>query len=150
MGSYASERAAKRIAELRGRGLDLVSFWCEARDAIASAVPYHMTPCWFTLIQHRCSSPAITTTATSGSSQPNGSRGMPDDFDLHSLADIARSKAGVSTLHEVTGGDPSRSRAWREYVQPYGAEQQLGLALRRQSERRGGCSPSTVNRALSL
>jgi DNA-binding CsgD family transcriptional regulator len=132
VGSYASERAAKRIAELRGRGLDLVSFWCEARDVIASAVPYYMTPCWFTL---------DPTSLLVTSHHDHGHLGefpaewlaweyYEDDFDLHSLADVARSKAGISTLHEVTGGDPSRSRAWREYLRPYGAEQELRLALR--------------------
>jgi hypothetical protein len=63
MGSHAKERAAERIAELPGRGLDLVSFWCEVRDVIASAVPYYLTPCWFTLVRRRCWSRAITTTA---------------------------------------------------------------------------------------
>jgi DNA-binding CsgD family transcriptional regulator len=109
-----------------------VTFWCEARDAIASAVPYYMTPCWFTL---------DPTSLLVTSHHDHGYLGefpgewlaweyYGDDFDLHSLAGIARSKAGISTLHEVTGGDPSRSRAWREWVQPYGAEQELGLALR--------------------
>jgi DNA-binding CsgD family transcriptional regulator len=132
VGSYANERAAERIAELRGRGLDLVTFWCEARDAIASAVPYYMTPCWFTL---------DPTSLLVTSHHDHGYLGefpaewlaheyYENDFDLHSLADVARSKAGISTLHEVTGGDPSRSRAWREYLYPYGAEQELRLALR--------------------
>jgi DNA-binding CsgD family transcriptional regulator len=132
VGSYANERAAERIAELRGRGLDLVSFWCEARDAIARAVPYYMTPCWFTL---------DPTSLLVTSHHDHGHLGeipaewlaheyYEDDFDFHSLADVARSKAGISTLHEVTGGDPSRSRAWREYVYPYGGEQELRLALR--------------------
>jgi DNA-binding CsgD family transcriptional regulator len=51
-----------------------------------------------------------------------------DDF--HHLADVARSARGISTLHEATGGDPSRSRAWREYVHPYGGDQELLVALR--------------------
>jgi DNA-binding CsgD family transcriptional regulator len=132
VGSYASERAAIRIAELRGRGLDLVSFWCEARDAIASAVPYYMTPRWFTL---------DPTSLLVTSHHDHGYLGefpaewlaweyYENDFDLHSLADVARSKAGISTLHEVTGGDLSRSRAWRDYLHSYGAEQELRLALR--------------------
>ena len=132
MGSYANERAAKRIAELRGRGLDLVSFWCEARDAIASAVPYYMTPCWFTLDPASLLVTSHHDHGYLGDIPPEwlAQEYYEDDFDLHSVADVARSKAGISTLHEVTGGDPSRSRAWRECVQPYGAEQQLGLALR--------------------
>jgi DNA-binding CsgD family transcriptional regulator len=121
-----------RIAELRGRGLDLVTFWCEARDAIASAVPHYLTPCWFTLDP---TSLLVTSHHNHGYLAEFPADWLAweyydDDFNFHSLADIARSKAGISTLHEATGGDPSRSRAWREYVQPYGAEQELGLALR--------------------
>jgi hypothetical protein len=55
------------------------------------------------------------------------------DDDLHKLADVARSARGISTLHEATGGDPSRSRAWRDYVQPHGGDQQLFVALRTQT-----------------
>ena len=32
--------------------------------------------------------------------------------DVNQMADIARSETGISTLHEATGGDPSRSRRW--------------------------------------
>jgi len=149
VGSYANERAAKRIAELRGRGLDLVTFWCEARDAIASAVPYYITPCWFTL---------DPTSLLVTSHHDHGHLGefpaewlaqeyYEDDFDLHSLVDVARSKAGISTLHEATGGDPSRSRAWREYVHPYGAEQELGLALRTPAGEVWGVLTLTVSQA---
>ena len=109
-----------------------MSFWCEARDVIARAVPYYMTPCWFTL---------DPTSLLVTSHHDHGHLGQipaewlaheyyEDDFDFHSLADVARSDLGISTLHEVTGGDPSRSRAWREYVHPYGGEQELRLALR--------------------
>ena len=38
MSSYAKERASDRIAELAGSGHDLVTFWCESREAIAPAV----------------------------------------------------------------------------------------------------------------
>lgn len=48
MGWYAKERASERIAALAGEGLDLVTFWREASEAVASAVPYYITPCWFT------------------------------------------------------------------------------------------------------
>jgi DNA-binding CsgD family transcriptional regulator len=46
------------------------------------------------------------------------------------MTDIARSEHGVSTLYEATGGDPSRSFAWNEYMRPYGADQELLVALR--------------------
>jgi hypothetical protein len=149
VGSYANERAAKRIAELRGRGLDLVTFWCEARDAIASAVPYYITPCWFTL---------DPTSLLVTSHHDHGHLGefpaewlaqeyYEDDFDLHSLVDVARSKAGISTLHEATGGDPSRSRAWREYVHRTEPSRSWDWPYGRQRERFGGCSLFTVSQA---
>ena len=124
-----------------------MSFWCEARDAIASAVPYYMTPCWFTLDP---ASLLVTSHHDHGYLEDFPAEWLAweyyeDDFDLHSLADVARFKAGISTLHEVTGGDPSRSRAWRECA-PYGAEQQLGLALRTPAREAWGCSPFTVSR----
>lgn len=58
--------------------------------------------------------------------------------DHHKLVDVARSERGISTLHEVTGGDLSRSRGWEMFIKPYGGEQQLLLALRtRTKEVRG-------------
>ena len=49
MSADARRRAADRIARLAWRHLDLVSFWRESAEAIASAVPYYWTPCWYTL-----------------------------------------------------------------------------------------------------
>jgi DNA-binding CsgD family transcriptional regulator len=133
MGSDANERAAKRIAELPGLGLDLVAFWCEARDAIAGAVPYYLTPCWFTLDP---ASLLVTSHYDHGLLSELPAEWLAHEYyedDFHNLADVACSQRGISTLHEATGGDPSRSRAWRQYVHPYGGEQQLRLALRTQS-----------------
>jgi DNA-binding CsgD family transcriptional regulator len=46
------------------------------------------------------------------------------------MAEIARSPTGIGTLHEATGGDPSRSERWTRYIEPYGGEQELLVALR--------------------
>jgi DNA-binding CsgD family transcriptional regulator len=46
------------------------------------------------------------------------------------MSSVARSASGVATIHEATGGDPGRSPGWRSFVQPYGGDQQLMLALR--------------------
>jgi DNA-binding CsgD family transcriptional regulator len=46
------------------------------------------------------------------------------------LADVARSQRGISTIHEATSGDPSRSPGWRQFVQPYGGEQEVLVAMR--------------------
>ena len=130
MGRYAKERARERIAQLAGQGLDLVTFWSESRDVLAPAVPHYLVPCWFTL------DPAslLTTSHYDHDLIPD----LPPEWlaheyygdDFHDMAGVARSERGTSTMHEATGGDPSLSRAWREYIQPYGAEQELMVALR--------------------
>jgi DNA-binding CsgD family transcriptional regulator len=130
MRSYAKERAAERIAELPAKGLELVAFWCEARDALASAVPYYMTPCWFTLDPASLLVTSHHDHGMIGELPPEWLAHEYYEDDFHSLADVARSARGISTLHEATGGDPSRSRGWREHVEPYGAEQELLVALR--------------------
>ncbi len=132
MGLYAKERARERIAELAGRGLDLPTFWRESSEAVATAIPHCMSPCWFTF------DPAsLLVTSHYQAEIPE----LPPEWlaheyfedDFHKMADIARSERGASTLHEATGGDPSRSHAWREYMQPYGVDQELLVALRTQA-----------------
>ena len=128
MGWYAQERAHERIAALAGQGLDLPTLWQEATDAIASVVPHYMTPCWFTL------DPASL--LVTSHYQPD----LPElpaewlaaeyhDEDFHDLASVARSEAGLSTLYEATGGDPSRSPRWHANM-TMGGDQELLVALR--------------------
>jgi DNA-binding CsgD family transcriptional regulator len=133
MGSYARQRAAERIAELPGKGLDLMTFWCEARDALASTVPYYLTPCWFTLDPASLLVTSHHGHGMIGELPPEWLAHEYYEDDFHNLAGVARSEPGISTLHEATGGDPSRSRGWREHVHPYGAEQELLVALRTQT-----------------
>jgi DNA-binding CsgD family transcriptional regulator len=131
VGLYAKERARERIARLAGQGLDLVTFWRESSDVVATAVPHYMSPCWFTL------DPA---SLLATSHYQDGLPEIPPEWlaheyyedDFHKMADVARSERGVSTLYEATGGDPSRSPAWNAYLRPYGADQELLVALRTQ------------------
>jgi DNA-binding CsgD family transcriptional regulator len=133
VGWYAKERASERIARLAGQGLDLVSFWRESGDAIAGVVPHYLAPCWFTL------DPAslLVTSHFDHDVIPE----LPDDWlaheyyedDFQKMADVARSERGMSTLHDATGGDPSRSPGWNRYIRPYGGDQELIVALRTQS-----------------
>jgi DNA-binding CsgD family transcriptional regulator len=131
MWTYArSERAAERIAHAAGTGLDLVGFWSEARDALASAVPYYLTPCWYTLDP---ASLLATSHYDHGMIPQLPSEWLAHEYeqdDVHKLSDIARSRTGISTLHQATDGDPRRSRRWHQYIRPYGGEQELLLALR--------------------
>jgi DNA-binding CsgD family transcriptional regulator/GAF domain-containing protein len=130
VGGYARERARERIARLAGQGLDLVSFWCEARDVLAAAVPHYLTPCWFTLDP---ASLLVTSHYDHGLLPQLPPEWLVHEYsedDFHKLADVARSARGLSTLHEATGGDPSRSPGWTRYVRPYGGDQELLVALR--------------------
>src|SRR5680860_1000201 len=89
-----------------------------------------MAPCWFTF------DPAslLVTSHYDHHEIPE----LPADWlaheysgeEAHTMAGVARSPRGASTLHEATGGDPSRSPGWNMYVRPYGGDQELLVALR--------------------
>ncbi len=128
--SYSSELTESRIARLAEQGLDLVSFWQECTPLIAKVVPHLPTPCWFTV------DPAsLLATSHYQTELPE----LPDEWlayeylheeEYQSLSIVARSERGASTIHEATGGDPSKSYSWREFVAPYGGDQELLVALR--------------------
>lgn len=128
MSRYAKQRATDKIAWLARQGLDLVTFWRESSAAVASAVPYYWTPCWYTL------DPASQlVTSHFNEDMPE----IPNEWiaqeyyedDVNKLADVARSQRGISTLHEATGGDPTRSPRWHQNM-VYGGDQELIAALR--------------------
>jgi DNA-binding CsgD family transcriptional regulator len=132
MRAYTKERAGERISELAGRGLDLVTLWQEATEVLRATVPHFMSPCWFTL-------DPVSLLITSHYQKeiveipPEWLAHEYYEDDFHKMADVARSERGVSTIHEATDGDPSRSVAWNQYVRPYGGDQELLVALRTQS-----------------
>jgi DNA-binding CsgD family transcriptional regulator len=129
VGAYPRERALDRIAELSGRGLDLVSFWSEASELVSPVVPNFMGPCWYTL------DPASL--LMTSHFNPAGMEHIPREWleleyygqDVHCLADVARSQTGASTLHDASGGDPHSSVRWQA-CKVIGAEQELLVALR--------------------
>jgi DNA-binding CsgD family transcriptional regulator len=128
MASDARDRARDRIAELAGRGHDLVTFWREATDVVARVVPHYLTPCWYTL------DPASLLVT---SHYQEGLDELPPEWlaheyyedDVNKLADVARSERGVSTLHEATGGEPASSPRWH-FNMTMGGDQELIAALR--------------------
>jgi DNA-binding CsgD family transcriptional regulator len=129
MSAYVTGRARDTIVRLAGQGLDLPTFWRESSAALARVVPHYMTPCWFTLDPS-----SLLVTSHYQAEVPE----LPGEWlaheyyndDVHKMADVARSAPGISTLHEATGGDPSRSPGYNLYMRPFGAEQELLLALR--------------------
>jgi DNA-binding CsgD family transcriptional regulator len=129
MSAYARERAAERIAELAGRGHDLVSFWSGCSEALATAVPHYVAPCWYTLDP---ASLLITSHVQDGLPELPAEwlvQEYEDDGDVNKLVDVARTATGISTLHDATGGDPSSTRRWHENMR-YGGDQELIAALR--------------------
>jgi DNA-binding CsgD family transcriptional regulator len=129
--SDAKQRASDRISRLAGQGLDLVGFWRASTEALTSAVPHYWAPCWFTL------DPAsLLVTSHFDEEIPE----LPPQWlvheyyqdDVNKLADVARSKRGISTLHEATGGDPASSPRWHANM-ALGGDQELIAALRTQA-----------------
>ena len=131
MATDARQRALDKVVQLTGQGLDLVSLWRECTEPIARAIPHYWAPCWFTL------DPA---TLLITSHFHEGVPELPPEWleaeyfvdDVHQLTDVARSPVGLSTLHEVTMGDPSGSPRWRANVQ-LGGDQEMIAALRTRS-----------------
>ena len=129
MTSYAKERAIDRVASLAAHGLDAVTFWGEATELLARAVPHDFTPCWWTLDP---ASLLMTSHFNPGFAE------VPREWldieyyeeDVKPFAEVARSERPVATLHETTRGDPSRSRWYRVALEPHGAEQEVRAGLR--------------------
>ncbi len=128
MGSYAKERAAERIAELSTRGHDLVTFWRECTEALEAAVPHHDKPCWYTLDPV---SLLITSHYHDGLPEYPAKMLRHEYYgdDVNQISDVVRSKSGISTLHEATGGDPSSSPSWHMNM-AMGGDQEMITALR--------------------
>jgi len=122
------QRAHDKIARIAGQGLDLVGFWRACTPVLAEAVPHYYAPCWHTLDP---ASLLITSHFDEGIPE------VPAEWlaaeyledDINKLADVARSKRGLQTLHEVTGGDPSETSRWQANME-LGADQEMIAALR--------------------
>lgn len=128
MGVMTKERARDRIAELSGRGYDVVTFWRECTEVLVDALPHYDKPCWYTLDP---ASHLIT------SHYHDGLPEFPPEIlnheyygeDVNQISDVVRSKSGISTLHEATRGDPSSSPTWHMNM-AMGGDQEMIAALR--------------------
>ena len=128
MGTYAKERARERIAELAGHGHDLVTFWQEATEVLSPAVPHYWHPCWYTIDP---ASLLITSHFQEELQEfpPEFLEHAYSDENIHGLSDVVRSERGISTLHEVTDGDPSGTLHWQLNME-MGGDQELLASLR--------------------
>jgi DNA-binding CsgD family transcriptional regulator len=129
--AYGRERALDRIADVAEQAHDVVTLWDEVTELMAPVVPHYMGPCWYTL------DPAsLLMTSHFNPAMPE----LPAKWleveisgeSDHDPASVARTPSGVSTLHEATGGDPSRSPRWRANME-MGGDQELIVTLRTRS-----------------
>lgn len=132
MSGYAMERGVSHIADVTGRGHDVVTLWREVGEVIAPLVPNMMGPCCYTL------DPASL--LITSHFNPAMYYELPEEMlrreyyaeDVHDLASVARSESGISTIHDAAGGDPSASPRWRANME-MGGDQELLVALRTRS-----------------
>ncbi|MFN0094482.1 MAG: LuxR C-terminal-related transcriptional regulator [Dehalococcoidia bacterium] len=120
--------AFDRLANLAGCARDVASIWRGAAAILASVVPHHLSPCWYTLDP---ASHLITSHFQEGLPEFPAEWLTEEYFgdDVNQLVQVARSPEGLSTLHEATDGDPSRSPRWHQNMR-YGGDQELILALK--------------------
>ncbi len=95
---------------------------------LAAAVPNCLDPCWYSL------DPAslLLTSHFHEDLALFPQEWLEAEYvedDLHQIAEVVRSDVGISTLHELTGGDPSRTARWQANMQ-MGGDQELLLRLR--------------------
>jgi DNA-binding CsgD family transcriptional regulator len=121
-------RAALKIIRLSRQGLDAVSLWRACTPVLAEAVPHYQTPCCYTVDP---ASRLITSHFQEGIVEfpPEWAAQEYATDDVNHIADVARSAAGISTLHQATNGDPSRSPRWHVNM-AFGGDQEMIAALR--------------------
>lgn len=133
MASDRWSRAADKIARLSARSGELVGLWQGVTEVLADTVPFYWTPCYYTLDP---ASLLITSHFHEGLAE------FPDEWlqqeydeqNVHPLADVVTSPAGVSTLHEVTGGDPSGTLRWQQNIAMGGDQEMIGRLRTRAGE----------------
>ncbi len=124
-------RAVDKITRLCAEPRDLVSLWQESTEVLATAVPNFWTPCFYTV------DPASLLLT---SHYHYGLDEFPKEWlaaeyyedDVNKIVNVARSRSGISTLYEATGGDPSKSPRWHRNMQ-MGGDQELVARLRTRS-----------------
>jgi DNA-binding CsgD family transcriptional regulator len=117
------QRALDKIQRLSSQAGDLAALWAGTTEVLADAVPFYWTPCFYTMDP---ASLLVTSHLHYGLDEfPQEWLGQEyDGQDVHSLIDVALSPTGVSTLHDVTGGDPSSTRRWQQNIK-LGGDQEI-------------------------
>lgn len=132
-GRHAEQAALARIRQLSCAGLDVAGFLNEVNPIVnrlvSNGTQTISSPFWYTLDPE---SQLVTSIYGEGCDID------PVDYlrwellsdDFIKTADVVQNPRGVLTLHEVTGGQPERSRIYVEVMVPHGMAQELMVALR--------------------
>lgn len=131
MSADTLQRGVEKITRLCAEPRDLVSLWQETTEVLQRVVPHFWTPCFYTLDPN---SLLMTSHFHFGLAEFPGEWLAAEYYteDVHQVADVARSASGISTLHEVTNGDPSSSPRWHRNM-AMGGDQELIARLRTRS-----------------
>lgn len=132
MSAYALERGAEHLADVAGRGHDVVTLWSEVGEILAPLVPNMMGPCCYTVDPASLLMTSHFNPAMYYELPEEMLRAEYYDEDVHDLASVARSPSGISTIHEAAGGDPTQSPRWQANME-MGGDQELLVATRTRS-----------------
>jgi DNA-binding CsgD family transcriptional regulator len=128
MSAHDRSRAVERMASLAACAESLVPFWRSATQVLRGAIDYYWTPCWYTV------DPAslLITSHYNEDMAAFPREWLEHEYfadDVNTIAAVARSPGGISTLQEATSGHPANSPRWRQNME-MGGDQELILALR--------------------
>lgn len=125
----STQRVLDRLQDAARAGSDLVTLWRTVTPLLQQALPHAGSPCFFTVDPESL----IVT-----SHFQEGLPAIPAEWlareyarpDHNAMVEVIRSRTGVGTLHDATGGRPELARKFHEEMQPFGCEQELVFALR--------------------
>ena len=132
MRAFGIDRGLERIADVSGRGSDLVTLWRDVAEIVTPLVPNLTGPCCFTLDPASLLMTSHFNPALYYELPEEMLRGEYLVDDVHDMASVARSPSGVSTIHAAAGGDPSASPRWQGNM-ALGGDQELLVSLRTRS-----------------
>lgn len=132
MRAFGMDRGLERIADVSGRGSDLVTLWRDVAEIVTPLVPNLTGPCCFTLDPASLLMTSHFNPALYYELPEEMLRGEYLVDDVHDMASVARSPSGVSTIHAAAGGDPTASPRWQGNM-ALGGDQELLVSLRTRS-----------------
>ncbi|QZY28882.1 helix-turn-helix domain-containing protein [Nocardioides coralli] len=125
------QRALDKVARISAQAGDLATLWTGVTEVLADTIPFYWTPCFYTVDP---ASILVTSHFHDGLAEfpAEWLRQEYDGQDVHTIADVVASPSGVTTLHEVTGGEPRSTRRWQQNIE-LGGDQEMLARLRTRS-----------------